>query len=245
MKLAVTFTVGHRFKYFEPVLDSWAAVRDKKDVLFYFSCEPSDWRIGDGGNATRAEKWIKDNGVVGRVYRNNKQFGVLKNPHTALQRAFCPQVDYAILAEDDLLVSDDIVEYHKWAANEYRNDREIAMVCSFFQHIADESLLPNVARVPNFASVWIWGTWVDRWFGYISPTWDHDYSTGDEQFPGGWDWNLNKRVLPKLEKKSIVPLVSRSQNIGIDGTHAVDARYHITAPSFELSREKVEFSELG
>lgn len=242
MQLTVTFTVGHRHKYFEQVLDSWSAVRNKEDVVFHFSVEPTDWYIGDGGNAARAEKWIKENKVIGRVHHNEKTFGVLHNPYVALTRAFSPYIDYAILAEDDLVVSDDIIEYHKWAAAEYQSNPDISMICSFFEHAADASLADKVVSVPGFASVWIWGTWRDRWNTIIEPTWDHDYSTGNETGPGGWDWNLNKRVLPSLGKSSVQPLNSRVLNIGAEGTHSSGL---VPCPSFEAHREPCNYVQLN
>jgi len=244
MTIAVTFTVNDRPDYFQQTLDSWSEVRGKENVVFYFNCEPFNYLDGNnrGTCVDMAEKWIKDNKVVGRAFCNSVKFGVLHNPYIALQRAFGPaQFDYAILAEDDLLVSDDLLEYHKWARQEYRNDRDIAMVCSFMEHEVSFDLTDKVIAVPNFASVWLWGTWRDRWVDFIEPTWDHDYSTADEAGPGGWDWHLNKRILPKLNKSSIVPLASRAQNIGQHGTHSdilVESR------SYVAHREPVEFSEL-
>lgn len=248
MRLAVTFTVNDRPRYFEQVLESWAAARGKEDVSFFFSCEPFNYEDGThrGTCVDMAEKWIKDNGVVGRAYCNSKRFGVLHNPYIALQRAFLPRIDYAILAEDDLLVSDDILEYHKWAAETYRDDEELAMACSFSPFDAAPTLTSAIARVPNFACVWLWGTWKDRWEQYIGPTWDHDYSTGEDSTgPGGWDWHLNKRVLPSLGKKSLQPLVSRVENIGELGTHNVYMMPVVPAPAFRAHQEPASFWEMG
>lgn len=246
MKLAVTFTVYDRPKYFEQVLDSWAAVRGREDVYFYFSCEPYFPEGRDAGNpcSLMAEEWLKDNKQIGRVFHNSTKMGVLHNPYVALQRAFVPMIDYAVLAEDDLLVSDDILEYHKWASETYKDDKALAMVCSFSPFNSGEALIQAIIEHPAFASVWIWGTWGDRWREFIEPTWDHDYSTGNEAGPGGWDWHLNKRVLPSLGKKSLQPMVSRVQSIGVAGTHQWEGIPIEASPVFQLHREPAKFVEL-
>lgn len=235
--MIVTFTVNDRPNYLRSTLDSWASVRGIGESYFLFNCEPNE-----SNSAQIAHDWICDNSLTGEVVVNEVKQGVLSNPHTALKRAF-QRDSYAILAEDDLLVSSDILEYHRWASAKYVDDPEIAMICSFSNWDANVILLPNVLRVPGFGNVKIWGTWKDRWEEYISPTWDHDYSSSSG-YDSGWDWNLNRRVLPKRGKKSIVPMLSRVQNIGAVGTHADTGEYE-KAPVFELDRPKVDYLELG
>lgn len=245
MKLAVTFTVNDRPHYFQDVLDSWTNVRGKEDVLFYFSCEPFGYEDGmnRGTCVDMAEMWLKDNKLTGRVYANYDKLGVLHNPYVALQRAFGNlTVDYAVLAEDDLVVSNDILEYHTWAANEYLDQKDVAMICSFFEHEAVDELSNAALKKVNFASVYVWGTWKDRWNDYIGPTWEHEY-VKEYGFHTGWDWNLNERVLPRLGKYSIQPFVTRVQNIGLQGTHNQGTM--ILAPSFKFDRPPVEYVELG
>lgn len=246
MNLSVTFTANNRPEFFEEVLASWSAVRGKEDAIFYFNCEPFNYENGDrrGTCVDMAEKWVKENKVVGRVYSNSKRFGVLGNPWRALNRAFTNlTIDYTILAEDDLIVSSDILEYHKWAAEHYCDDQEVAMVCSFTRDFPIERYPEIVRRVPGFASVWIWGTWRDRWQNLIKDTWDFDYSTDDGINPGGWDWNLNTRVLLKHGLSSIQPEISRVQNIGAYGHHASYGEQYTQAFGFSADKSPVKYQE--
>ena len=180
------------------------------------------------------------------ITRNHRKYGVSENPFWALHDSFKAfGADYTILAEEDLVVSDDIVEYHKWASQEYQDQKDVSMICSFSPFDTNVALSNAVLRVPNFASVWIWGTWRDRWEDYLRKNWDLDMSTGDESGPGGWDWHFNKRVLPSLGKKSIQPLVSRVQNIGVEGTHQTAEWGIVTAPNWTQHKEPTNYVELG
>jgi hypothetical protein len=174
-----------------------------------------------------------------QVVVNPQIYGVLHHPWVGFEELFMHGYDFVVRAEDDLPVSDDILEYFEWAAETYSQDQEIAAVVGFSAR--NEGEPEDVYRVPGF-SPWVWGTWADRWEEYISPTWDHDYSTYNA-YPGnhaGWDWNLNTRVLPKLGKKCIFPGLSRVQNIGVWGVHGTpenlvrveNFQYHIDPASY-------------
>jgi hypothetical protein len=243
MQLAVTFTVNDRPKYFEQVLESWSAVRGKEDVAFFFSCEPSDWALNNGRSAQLAADWLKQNKVLAsRVSHNSRQFGAGHNPYVALQRGFGGWLDYVILAEDDLLVSDDILEYHKWAATEYVDDDEIATVHSWRQYPPEGASFSAVERLSPFADSLVWGTWRDRW-PLLEANWDHDYNTGVGNYRG-WDWHFRLRLLPAHGKVSLYPQISRVQNIGEEGTHTPKGADIPIAEDFSLHREPTEFKEL-
>jgi len=237
LDIAVTFTISNRPHYLDRALRSWRNVRGVDKVKFYFGIEPSQLRMD---NSLLIFRFMGDVRAKGKTYYNEERLGVLENPYVCLNDAFKLH-DYVILAEEDIEVSSDILEYHTWAAETYENDKEIGAVCSW-NGLPDTHMPNGVLRSPAFPSVWLWGTWRDRWNEYIGPTWDHDYSSS-VGYDSGWDWNMNKRVFPAKGKKSIVPLISRSNNFGAIGTH--NGGIPMSAPSFQLDIPAQEYREFS
>lgn len=232
MKRAVVFTAFDRLYYLEKVLKSWTKVREKEGWDFYFS-------VDDGPSAGRAVEIIRTNTSEWPSWCNihivsqPKNLGVLEHPYILFEEAF-KKYDFVLRAEDDLEVSDDILEYFMWASEEFKADESVATVIGYSEHDFPEGT--NVAAcIPEFGP-WIFGTWKNRWSEYIGPTWDRDYSTFNdvEGNQSGWDWNLNTRVLPALGKVNVVPHYSRVNNIGVTGTHAKVEEY-VTSSTFRPS----------
>jgi hypothetical protein len=235
LRKAVFLTAADRPEYFKQAMDSWSKVRWHDDYTFILRIEPTEKleqmvEIADSFTAFPIQ-----------LHVNSQRLGAPVHPWVAFEEAFSVMFrDYVVSVEDDLLVSDDFLEYHRWASHEYYHDKEIATVSSFSAHGSNPHL---VERRTGFAS-WGFGTWWDRWEDYISETWDDNYSTFNE-FPGnqaGWDWNLNTRVLPRLGKKTIFPEVSRIQNIGVHGVHGT-AENFLQSDCFEPHRELMLFTE--
>ena len=228
MRKGVFLTAADRPEYFRDTMKSWESVRWHDDWVFNLRIEPTpklDQMLEIADSFTAFPITLQVNDTV---------IGAPTHPKVAFEEMFNTMFrDYVVSVEDDLLVSDDFLEYHRWAASEYQFDPEIATVSSFSANGVDSSL---VYRQSGFIS-WGFGTWWDRWEDYISPTWDGNYSTY-EMYPGdrsGWDWNLNLRVLPSLGKQTIFPDVSRIQNIGVHGVHGT-AENFLQSSCFDKSR---------
>lgn len=233
MDIGVAITVTKRPQYFKEVAASWAAVRGIDDVTVHFAVEP----VSEALSANM--EIIQNCGLTNYTFRvNDRILGVSRNPYTALSHAFETH-DYVVAGEDDILVSDDILEYHRWAADQYRQDLDVAAICSF----SDLDMHPSEVHRGSFGP-WVWGTWKDRWDDYVGKTWDVDMVTngGAPGWQVGWDWHLNTRVLPLLGKVCIGPRTSHSQSIGLYGQHSTPAN-HVEAENFSLHREPVEFFE--
>jgi hypothetical protein len=226
MKTAVVMTVCDRPRYLAQVLEgSWLQVDGLAEVDWWFMLEPT---------GQQAECWsiIHDfcrrlpAGSRWTIWPNERRLGVLENPYQGMKLAFGTGYDYVILAEDDVLVSRDVLAYHAWAAHRYR-DQGMLAVCS---HQLDDRGGPYDVGISTRFDPLVWGTWAGTWQRLIEPTWDHDYSTG----PGGgveagWDWNLN-RVLAEHCHGVVKPAQSRSLHIGKEGgTHCTPAMYPGTA----------------
>lgn len=242
MKKALVFTVYDRVNYFQQTLHHWREVRGLKDWDVIFSIEPSDVLPH---MIEEIQMFMEDVNIDAQIIVNPERYGVLQHPWVALQNLFInDNYDFVVRAEDDLIVSDDILEYFSWAAETYKTDNDVATVhgMSFDPTGSNPS---RVARVAGF-NPWIWGTWRHHWIEYISPTWDHDYSTFNV-FPGnqsGWDWNLNTRVFPALKFVGIYPEVSRVDNIGVVGTHGTESNFR-PSPSFRREISSTLYQESG
>lgn len=238
MKKALFFTAYNRVAYLQQVLHSWYSVRGLEDWHIVALIEPSPVQ-----NQIREEfELFKESlGLTNmEIIVNPERYGVLHHPWVGFQKLLVDEhFDFAVRAEDDLVVSDDVLEYFTWAAKEFRGDAQVVTVNAFssaFVGTPDE-----VVRGSKF-SPWVWGTWANRWKALVGPTWDHDYSTFNEESgnQSGWDWNLDTRVIPAMNLRTISPILSRSDNIGVYGVHGTPANF-VSAVGFRYRRPEAAF----
>jgi hypothetical protein len=219
-----------RLDYLRDTLDSWRNVRGLKDWLFRFHVE-------FGGDLSRSNvKVINDwatemdlNTV--HVVQNSSRLGVLRNPWSAFSSAFGLGASFVVLVEEDVLVSNDVLEYMTKTSLEYSDNPNVLAVCAAsFGPVGD----PEATYLAQDFCPLIWGTWADRWRDILRDSWDHDYSTGNaDGSQAGWDWNIRKRILPQRDMVCVFPLVSRSLHIGRFGAHMRPEEFAASqSPSF-------------
>ncbi len=208
MNRRLVFTATDRPYYFQPVLDSWRTARGFLDWHPTVHLEPSPvqdamLRMAHGAQAD--------------VQVNRRRLGVLRNPWNALDSAFTAGADFVVLAEDDVLVSDDVLDYFTWASTALAHEHVLAVCACSMQPQPDADV--NLVVTHRRFNPLVWGTWRDRWTTVLRDTWDHDYSSGTPDAPqSGWDWNINLRVMQDWVVAA--PVVSRSTHIGkYGGTH--------------------------
>lgn len=202
--MRLVFTAHQRPFYLSQVMDHWLQVRGFEDWSPTMFLEPSPSQ-----NAMTAI--AKEAGVSVRL--NQQRLGVLRNPWHALEAGFISD-EFVVLAEDDVLVSDDILEYFTWAADEFRNDTVLAVCAASFRETTTPEQEHLALRHDSLCPL-IWGTWRNRWTHLLRDTWDFDYSSGTPEQPqSGWDWNINLRIIPDADVHIISPLASRSTHIG-------------------------------
>lgn len=229
----IVFTAYKRPQYFKETLESWAQVRGIKDIPITVFLEPSD--VQD-----EMVEVALSVGLRVEVVLNPTKLGVLGNPWQALSHGFS-RGNFVILAEEDLIVSTDTLEY--FAAVTSRVGPEEALgVCA---HTMAEAGDPAKWYMEERFEVLLWGTWEQNWREVIRDTWDKDYSTHDG-VPGqhaGWDWNLG-RISRQRHKPFVIPEVSRSKHIGqFDGRHTTPESFAAeSTPTFQLTRVPVRFS---
>jgi len=152
---------------------------------------------------------------------NPRRLGVLANPWHALEDAF-KLSEFAVLAEDDLIVSHDVLSYFTWCASRYQDNPAVLAVTTH-QHDAQPGGVPAVMPMDwtadNGWHFWVWGTWRDRW-ARLRSDWDFTYAHK------GWDWRIRDHWVLTEGLKIMGPAMSRSQHIGRDGgTHASEAEF--------------------
>jgi len=206
MTVALAFTAYRRPPYFERTVASWLAARERDRLAAVrVFLEPSYAR----------EQMRRIAEPLGRVHVNARRLGVLVSPWHALETMFGEGHEFVILAEDDIVVSDDVLEYLRWAADAFAADPGVLAVNAFSRRGGD----PYSAVLGADFSPLIWGTWRDRWANVLRDTWDKDYGSGDGEYPGGWDWNI-RRIVRRDGWEILQPCQSRSDHIGeLGGAH--------------------------
>lgn len=243
MRREVVFTAFHRVNYLREAVSSWNQAANILDWPMSYLLEPTSVAIEQAmlKEFSRLE-CAELNGVI-----NDHRMGVLRNPHAAMISGFAAGNDFVILAEDDIIVADDVLEYFDWAMNEYKEDKSVLGILAFSRVTLDSSKKDAslVSRTKVFCPL-VWGTWRDRWESLVEPNWDLDYSSGlSDGSCAGWDWNM-MRVAVNEDKDFIYPQLSRSDHIGkFGGTHTLEAAFPDTqAPTFKSTHDrKSEFKE--
>lgn len=203
----IAFTVsGLRQKYLREALDSWGQARGIGDWHLLFALEPCR------ANFPVAEftQWAKRTFASAEVVVADQRLGCLKNTRRAMRLAFAAGAEFAILAEEDLLVSQDVLEYFSWARDTYAADEKVAVICGHSLRTAGGG--PDVVVRSCWFNPLVWGTWKDRWEDFINPRWG--------PFEGNmesWDNNLRMQV-NSAGRESIFPAYSRSLHIGQTST---------------------------
>lgn len=200
-EMAVVFTANDRPQYLAESLKSWSMVRGVEDMLLKFHCEPGCPEVvALCEDVDFAETQVIVNAV---------KLGSQRNTYQALASAF-ELAEYVVLAEDDMVVSTDLLELHDWGRQKYRDDRVLAVTAGRGQDAA-EGGPAAVWRETVFG--WMSGIWRDRW-DLIGPDWTFGYEHD------GWDRRLTDYWCLTRGFDTIMPAESRVQHIGVmGGTH--------------------------
>jgi len=240
MRTAVVMTVCDRPDYLARVLDSWRGAAGVDQPDWIFMVEPTGQQaacmqlVQDFGR-----EQLRNDGCI--IWPNECRLGVLENPYQGLKLAFNTSHEYVVLAEDDVIVSRDVLAYHAWAAERCLSLADVLAVCS---HTLDGGPGEeyDAGFLPQFSPL-VWGTWTDRWDRVIEPTWDHDYSSGPGgRVQAGWDWEL-QRQLQQRGMTTVTPYRSRSMHIGQHGgAHCTPEMYQATVSRcFDPDREPGDY----
>jgi hypothetical protein len=202
--LMVAFTVsGLRPDYLRRSLQSWAQVRSVGQVPAVFCTEPGEFPADIAELAGRVFASV-------RIVANEQRLGATANTRAAVDALFRAGASFGVLAEEDIEVASDVLEYFTWASREYEQDGQVMVVCA---HVLSSGLrrVEAVVRAPWFNPL-TWGTWPGRWEGYLRLGW-----AGVPSNVAAWDVNLRERML-REKRFSLFPAQSRALHIGMQSS---------------------------
>ncbi len=236
MKRNLVFTAFNRPDYFSTTINTWNQVRNLRswDVTVFIEPSPVE--------NVMADLAMRLNTNVTTVI-NPVQLGVLVNPWNALETSFISGADFTVLAEDDVVVSQDTLEFFEWSSEEYATAKKLLAINAFSQIGGPKA--NQVVQAGNFSPL-VWGVWKNRWEDILRDTWDKDYSSGNpDGSESGWDWNIN-RIMQQNSYTVIKPLQSRSDHIGeYFGTHMTPDLYESSrGVDFQQVRGKQRYNEI-
>jgi hypothetical protein len=103
-----------------------------------------------------------------------------------------------ILAEEDVEVSDDVLEFFAWA--QFVSN----IACAWSDAVGDA----QTVEMRRWFNPWCWGTSRTTWETLLRPTWDDDYSHG------GWDTHIGIDLVEEVPLHVAFPQQSRSRHFG-------------------------------
>jgi len=161
-----------------------------------------------------------------------------------------------ICAEEDITVSDDVLEYLAWALGRFEADPLAAAVCAHdasgqgwhIPGIGQQGIGADQAEVVLAADFnpWVWATWAGRKLDFLLGHWDWDATTGPVAWQHGYDWQI-LRLIQQRGLHAVMPSASRSQNIGRDGGYYARPELfdQTLSASFRRHRDPVAYRLIG
>lgn len=242
---AIVLTAYDRPDLLRDTLESLSRVRGKEHWTLYISLDPSPnpvirREVQEIASAFAVSEFAKWNAHgTPTILKQYERQGVLRHPYRVFEDLFAVGYDYVLRLEDDMLFTEDLLEYHAWAAGRFEGQTEVTFVESLADGAMHEDLdemLKSIRRGPDrvilyngFNSPLAIGTWPDRWRNLLRGTWDLDYSSGGYH-DSGWDWNLSNRIYPFHGLLSVVPLTDKVWHSGIVGAHSTPDIYIMREP---------------
>lgn len=228
--MIVAFTVNNRPQYLRETLESWSKVRGIGRHTLIFCCEPG---CPEAVALCRSVDF-----AATHVSVNQRRLGVLANPRRAFDLAFDVGIaPFGVLAEEDLIVSPDVLEYLEWCQR-YQDDPDVLGVTTY-QHDEQPGGLSGVGPADwsrdDRWHFWVCGTWRDRWYRLLRDSWDTTYAeNGGGPYQRGWDWKIRNTLVIGRGMQMIAPSLCRSQHIGkFGGAHCQPYDFdRLLSPSF-------------
>jgi hypothetical protein len=228
----VAFTAWRRPHYLRETLDSWREVRGVDDVELHLMLEPSD-RLAE------MVAVIRQSDLVINTHLNPARLGVARNPWHALETVFVLGAEFAILAEEDIVVSDDVLEWFGHARQIHKHNEQVLGICAYTER---EQGRPEATLLSDQFAVLLWGTGATNWCTTLRDAWDQDYTThgGRPGHESGWDWEMT-RLARRTGQMWVHPEVSRSRHIGeLEGVHTSSATWEAEhCPTFRAHRPPI------
>jgi len=260
--VAVVVTAKSRPDYLERTLRSWEQVRGVESVHTFLLA------LGRGPMQSTQMGLASDSSLRIRIRLDSSRADASPGMHRAIGEAIdsvldAPGVNFVILSEEDVVVSDDILEYFDWARERMSENMKLLVACAHNVGgngwdaktveqldggvrwaLRDDDTDADQQAVRALAHFCGWGWGLDRyaWANIIRPKWDWDCNSGGGS-DSGYDWNMQLRILSPNGHLALVPDAARTQNIGeLGGTYSTPAIHALQQSlSFREHREPVEY----
>lgn len=238
----------HRPQYLRQCLASWADARGSGDL------RGITVRLGRSNPGMQTEmhevamEAAADYRLPVRVELDDPEDALIKGPDRALGKAINgsfndPQCGYVIECDEDIIVSDDALEYFAWARS-----LNPAAVCAHnnlgqgWSPVWDDTQAEQdaVRLLPEYTS-WCSGFTREEWQDIWLPQWDWNRDSGPQWDQHGWEWQMHRQANAGV--LVAIPDASRCLNIGEhDGLFSLPGQFEASqAKSFRLHREPVEY----
>lgn len=246
---ALLISAYKRPSYFVQTLGSWSAARRLEEFRRVTIA------LGRSPREDEQEHLIRewDHAIVPPVWTRYDSAAAVVSPgmHRALGEAMQAEFEndsslrFLVCSEEDILVSDDVLDYMAWAREQFEDDETVLTVSAhnplgqgWHQPYDDSDADQETVRLHPQFHPWCWGTWRDRWEKHLLPGWDWDASSGLSWNDNGYDWQVC-RIMEREHLYAVTPDASRSQNIGqYEGCYALPENYALTqAASYRQHRE--------
>jgi glycosyltransferase involved in cell wall biosynthesis len=227
MKINIAISAYNRPEYLQRCISALYGAKgfstDKYDIFCVMDC------FEDGSFNNNVLDVFFYNRLVPHI--TPKKLGCNYTIKKALEMAWADNPDFVLMLEDDIIISDDALQYIEWAANKYKDDGSVRTI-GLWGHDDGWKLgspLPDnesgkVMR-QNYFTCWGWGTWKDRW-----KEMNTNWTTGNDSHDTSWDVIVSSHLGDRVE---ILPSLSRAYNCGEHGgTHRGRAWPGIVASGF-------------
>ena len=141
--------------------------------------------------------------------RDTEHWGIDLAGRAAIETAL-EYAEFGIVAFDDCLVSRDILDYFRWASEEFRDDPHVASVGGWRPGGYD--LTPDTyyeVQEDHWFRAGVWGTWRHKWETMLAPTYPKENA----------DIWYTDTLYPQNGWVEVRPTWSRVQTIGAYGVH--------------------------
>lgn len=217
--VAIVTTAWKRPYYAEQTLAAWERVRGIECIARFCVMVGASDRLEEtrkvvaafGDRVPFSVFMFTDNGTLG-PWRTNAN-GIASGFND-------PGVNFVMIAEEDILPGDDVLELMSWGKDMFADDKEVLLVNAHSRcgqgwdgpDVRDDPEAdPGVVHLSPYFNQWGWGTWRDRFETVLLPDWDYDGTSGSAT-QSGHDWNIHLRTM--RGHVAVVPDASRTQHIG-------------------------------
>lgn len=246
--VVVMTTAWKRPYYLEETLAAWERVRGLDGIRKFCVCLGASEKLAEAREVIEA--FAERVSVPVEIWEDNGTLGPWRTLAQGGNRVFGdPGAGFIVVAEEDILPAEDMLEYLAWGRDEFADDPAVLVVNAHSRcgqgwdgpNVKDDpDADPALVRLLPYFNQWGWGTWRDRWENVLIPDWDYDGTSG-HRMQSGHDWNIHLRTMRGYV--AATPDASRTQHIGdLEAWAATaDTLSWSKAESFREHREPVTF----